>query len=146
MKKIIYLTIYMMLALPFWGWGQGMEPKDGLEHIDKCIKKGKMSDAPRPPDESHSTYTARDSIRLTNGFKSSDVSSKPFIARIDETLVYPVEYQDPIDPNRPVDTSKPVGAIAGVVDVSPTGAATYQIPIFTPPGTGGDGTADFYRL
>lgn len=35
------------------------------------------------------------------------------------------------------DKSLPVGSVSGGVNVSASGAATYQIPIFTSPGTGG---------
>ena len=41
----------------------------------------------------------------------------------------PVVYQEIPDPSRTLDTSMKVGRIEGTVDVSSTGAATYQIPI-----------------
>ncbi len=49
-----------------------------------------------------------------------------------------VVYQPPIDPAaRQIDTNLPVGTIAGGASVSANGAATYSIPVFVSPGTGG---------
>jgi len=61
-----------------------------------------------------------------------------FEAKIDESLVFDVEYQTTQpDPNRSLNKNLPVGTIPGSFDVSPTGAATYTIPIEVPPGTAG---------
>jgi len=61
-----------------------------------------------------------------------------FEAKIDEGLVYDIEYltAQP-NPDRELNKSLPVGSIPGTFDVTPTGAATYTIPIDVPPGTSG---------
>ncbi len=64
--------------------------------------------------------------------------SSNFGAQIDESLLYNVVPESPTDPDtRQINTSLPVGATLSNINVSPTGAATCQIPIFTSPGTAG---------
>ncbi|MBI5218323.1 MAG: VCBS repeat-containing protein [Bacteroidia bacterium] len=85
-------------------------------------------------------YKARDYIRLGNGFHYKAENGKTFRGRIDEGMVFPVDYissTELIDPEiRNLNTSLPVGKIIGNANVTQTGAAIYQIPIFTPLGTG----------
>lgn len=79
-------------------------------------------------------YVARDSIRMSGGIPYT----AGFEAKIDESILFPVDPEDPIDPDtREINTSLPVGATSGSFNVTPSGAAVYQIPIFTSPGTAG---------
>ena len=89
-------------------------------------------------------HEARDWVEMIPGYdynasgNTTNPSTEWMDAYIDETMVLPADYlSGPADPNRSLNTSLSVGTTPGVVDVSPTGAATYSIPIFTPPGTAG---------
>lgn len=54
------------------------------------------------------------------------------------SVFYIQNLYNPADPeSRTLDYSLPVGTTKGFVDVSPTGAASYNIPIFCSPGTAG---------
>ncbi len=77
---------------------------------------------------------ARDYIKLTDGFRFTAQSGKSFHGQINPNLIFQTEYTDV---QTPFSTDLPVGSLPGSVDVSPTGAATYQIPISLPPGTAG---------
>ncbi|NOZ33948.1 MAG: hypothetical protein GXO80_01440 [Chlorobi bacterium] len=80
------------------------------------------------------TYIARDYIKLTGGFRYTAQPGKTFIGRIDPSLIFDTDYGDT---QTPFSTDLPVGSLPGSVNVSPSGAATYAIPIALPPGTAG---------
>jgi len=69
------------------------------------------------------TYIARDYIKLTDGFRYTAQANKTFVGKIDPSLVYETNYTDD---QTPWSSNLPVGSLPGSVNVSPTGAATYQ--------------------
>jgi len=89
---------------------------------------------------SNKEYEARDYVRLQPGFSFSASSGNFFNARIDPNL----DFTQPNNPdpgsfifvNPPAQTSS-VGSISGQFAVSPTGAASYSIPIEIPLGING---------
>jgi len=83
---------------------------------------------------------ARDAVFLSPGFSYTATSGHTFDASINSQL-HPPAYStgsNIIDPDtRSLNTALPVGTLPGVFNVNNVGAATYQIPIFTSPGTAG---------
>ncbi|MBU0489590.1 MAG: hypothetical protein KKD31_16730, partial [Bacteroidetes bacterium] len=84
-------------------------------------------------------FTARDYVRLSDGFEFVSGENHEFTARIDKDLVVPMQlenYSD-VDGSRELDRTLAVGTTKGVFNVSQTGAATYNIPLELPKGSAG---------
>ncbi|MDL2224480.1 FG-GAP-like repeat-containing protein, partial [Bacteroidales bacterium OttesenSCG-928-M06] len=82
-------------------------------------------------------YEARDTIYLRPGFTYKGDDKSTFVAKINRKLNLPVDYVSPPSDIREIDKTKLVGSIPGSMDVSPSGASVYQLPIEIPAGIGG---------
>jgi len=91
------------------------------------------------PEYGAGNYIARDAIFLKPGFRYTPSTGSSFSGKIDESLVFNANYlTTPVNlDNKQIITSCPVGLTQGSANVSPTGAANYQIPIYTPQGIAG---------
>ena len=86
-------------------------------------------------------YIARDFITLKPGFEYKADNSSSFSASIDECLLFPPINNTYATPSGPITTNPALGGVVGSIpghfDVSPSGAATYTIPIEVAPGVNG---------
>ncbi len=90
---------------------------------------------------SSKTYVARDFIKLMPGFSFKPTAGQKFNAKIDQALLFPPTDATYMKPDGTITTDPTqggvVGSIPGQFAVSPSGAATYSIPIDCPAGING---------
>ena len=87
------------------------------------------------------TYIARESISMLAGFKYTSSGGSTFTAKIDQALLFPPTGNTYLKPDGAITPDPTLGGVVGVLsgafDVSPTGAATYSVPIEVLPGIQG---------
>ncbi len=87
------------------------------------------------------TYIGQQTVKLKPGYHYQAQGTNKMHAYIDKSIIVPADYQALYNSTtfdgRQIDQNLAVGYIPASYDVSPTGAATYTIPIQVPMGTNG---------
>ncbi len=83
-------------------------------------------------------YRAKEYVKLSPGFSYTANSTNSLVATADQRLLFPPGDATYLTPNGIVTTNPSLGGVVGNIsgsfDVSPSGAATYNIPIECPAG------------
>ncbi|MCP4176261.1 MAG: hypothetical protein GY756_00675 [bacterium] len=131
MNNIYIKKISILLMLIF----AGMQGFSQMPVCEGHNEEAKFFELPDPHNTGcNFTYTARDYVTLQSGFTYTGDQNASFTAQIDAHSLYEDEY---LNTRTPFSSALPVGTLPGSVDVGPTGAASYQIPLSLPPGTAG---------
>jgi len=124
MKTKIKITVIWLAIFLFSGFGLfAQSPNYTLQNNESGQSKA---------------YIARDYIELLPGFNYQASGSANFIGEIDAALLFPPTANTYALPDGSI-TNDPtqgsvVGSLPGQFAVSPSGAATYSIPIEVPAG------------
>ncbi len=93
------------------------------------------------PESGTKSYVARDNVTLKPGFSYKSSNGTSFTAKIDEYLVFPPSDSTYGLPGGPWGSTPASGGVVGTIPgnfaISPSGAATYTIPIEVPAGING---------
>ena len=124
MKKICFIYIFVICFIVN-GKAQNIQPNWEFQ----------------TPQSGNSSYVARDYILLKPGFSYKANKEESFHAYTNPCLLFPPSDNTYAKPDGTIvgDASQGfvVGKIPGELNVSPSGAATYTIPISCPPGING---------